>query len=753
MRNVRRKILILNMIYLNLLHYYQESKLQILKCKIKDMDNENYISSRLLLADAFFLGFTLLGAQIILLREFLMVYSGNELVIGLLLSIWLLITAFGSWSGRFLKAGKNYDNLIRILFIFISIYPLAGAFAIEYFRNQVLEPGRMASLTEVMGYSSLLFLPLCFTGGFLFTLINVSAGSAKGKMQQCYAFESFGSLAGGGLISLFFVYYLNIDNFRSLEYLMILDLIFFGIHDFRQGKLFESFVFIVITLGMMLLIYERNPNKIAKNKLFTGQKVLLSRETAYGNLTITRTEGQLNFFENGVLLYSTGNIEQREEDVHYAMFQRPDAQKVLLIGGGMTGTTLEVLKYPDVKQLDYLEVNPTLFKLTREYTPYLKDKRIRTFAVDPLIYIKRTAERYNVVFVNQPPPSNAQMNRFFTFEFYQRLKTLLLPGGLVSTRLPSSENYLSNDEVELQSSIFNSLKKVFANVEAVPGKKLYFLASDSALAMNFAERYQKLKLDNKYVNDAYLNDALIQFRSQQITDGYKDKTILNRDFRPVVYLLYIRHWLSFYGNTIWIIPAICIALLLLFLLFLKPYPSAMFTSGFTGASAEIALLIAFQVIFGYVYLFLGVIITIFMGGLTIGSLMSKNSNVQKVSKLIVKVQFISGLFILVLAIYLKVAHLFQNDDLTRLLFSIAMLIIAMLVGYQYGIAVSAVRKTPGKTVSSIYSSDLIGSALGSILVAIYLIPVYGLFITLVILSALHFLTIFILTVKGKLKYL
>jgi len=741
------------MVYLYLLHYSRESKLQILKCKIKDMDTENYMSSRLLLADAFFLGFTLLGAQIILLREFLMVYSGNELVIGLLLSIWLLLTALGSWSGRFLKAGKNYDNIIRILFIFISIYPLAGTFAIEFFRNQVLEPGRMASLTEVMGYSSLLLLPLCFTGGFLFTLISVSSGSAKGNMQQCYAFESFGSLAGGGLISLFFVYYLNIDNFRSLEYLMILDLIFFGIHDFRQGKLFESFVFIVITLGMMLLIYKHDPNKIAKNKLFAGQKVLLSKETAYGNLTITRTQGQLNFFENGVLLFSTGNIEQREEDVHYAMFQRPDAQKVLLIGGGMTGTTLELLKYPDIKQLDYLEVNPTLFKLTREYTPYLMDKRIRTFAVDPLIYIKRTAERYDVIFINQPPPSNAELNRFFTLEFYQRLKKLLLPGGLLSTRLPSSENYLSNDEVELQSSIFNSLKKDFANVEAVPGKKLYFLASDSTLVMNFAERYQSLNLDNKYVNDAYLNDALIQFRSQQIMDGYKDKKILNRDFRPVVYLMYIRHWLSFYGNTIWIIPTVCIVLLLLFLVLLKPYPSAMFTSGFTGASAEIALLIAFQVIFGYVYLFLGVIITIFMGGLTIGSLMSKNYNVQKATKLIVKVQFISGLFILVPAIYIKMAHLFQNDDLTRLLFSIAMLTIAVLVGFQYGIAVSAARKKPAKTVSSIYSSDLIGSSLGSILVAIYFIPVYGLFITLVVLSALHFLTIYILTVKGKLKYL
>ncbi|RLD83219.1 MAG: hypothetical protein DRJ02_13210, partial [Bacteroidetes bacterium] len=220
------------------------------------METENNISNRLLFADAFFLGFTLLGAQIILLREFLLVFSGNELVIGLLLAIWLIITAAGSWSGRFMRTGRNYDNLIRVLFTLLVMYPLAAAFGIEYFRNDLLEPGRMLSLIEVAGYSSLLLFPLCVTGGFLFVLINISAGDTKGKLQNCYAFESLGSLTGGALISLIFIFYLEIDNFKSLEYLIILNLIFFGIHDFRKGKYMESFVFAGITLGLLLFIHE-----------------------------------------------------------------------------------------------------------------------------------------------------------------------------------------------------------------------------------------------------------------------------------------------------------------------------------------------------------------------------------------------------------------------------------------------------------------------------------------------------------------
>ena len=65
------------------------------------MDLGKTDTKRLYLADSFFLGFTLIGAQIILLREFLMIFNGNELVIGLLMAIWLITTGLGSWTGRF----------------------------------------------------------------------------------------------------------------------------------------------------------------------------------------------------------------------------------------------------------------------------------------------------------------------------------------------------------------------------------------------------------------------------------------------------------------------------------------------------------------------------------------------------------------------------------------------------------------------------------------------------------------------------
>ena len=52
------------------------------------------------LIPAFSLGFTAIITQIILLREFLTVFYGNELIIGIVLTNWMVLTAIGAGIGR-----------------------------------------------------------------------------------------------------------------------------------------------------------------------------------------------------------------------------------------------------------------------------------------------------------------------------------------------------------------------------------------------------------------------------------------------------------------------------------------------------------------------------------------------------------------------------------------------------------------------------------------------------------------------------
>ena len=250
-------------------------------------------------AEVFLLGFLLLSAQIILVREFLIIFNGNELVIGILFAIWMLLTALGAMFGRFFPNSTSYKGLTRLLLIIIALYPIIAAFDISYFRNQVFEPGRLISFYEIIYYSGLILLPLCFAGGLVFNLINVSAEKSSGTLQDCYSFESLGSLVGGISTSILFIYYLEASNFKALLFIAVFAFIYFGITEYREKRYFVSLLYLLASFGLMHLVYTHDLNFIAKQRLYPGQEIIETYDTPFGNHTITRQNNQINIFTDG----------------------------------------------------------------------------------------------------------------------------------------------------------------------------------------------------------------------------------------------------------------------------------------------------------------------------------------------------------------------------------------------------------------------------------------------------------------------
>jgi len=47
----------------------------------------------------FILGLTAMATQVVMIREALTLFNGNELIIGLFLGLWMILTALGSFLG------------------------------------------------------------------------------------------------------------------------------------------------------------------------------------------------------------------------------------------------------------------------------------------------------------------------------------------------------------------------------------------------------------------------------------------------------------------------------------------------------------------------------------------------------------------------------------------------------------------------------------------------------------------------------
>jgi spermidine synthase len=75
-----------------------------------------------------------------------------------------------------------------------------------------------------------------------------------------------------------------------------------------------------------------------------------------------------------------------------------------------------------------------------------------------------------VIILNVPDPQTAQLNRFYTAEFFRSARDHLAPGGLLALQLRSSEDYISPDLAEFLRCIHHTLGQSSLTLSPSPAK-------------------------------------------------------------------------------------------------------------------------------------------------------------------------------------------------------------------------------------------------------------------------------------------
>jgi spermidine synthase len=733
-----------------------------------------------IILSVFILGFSSIITQLIAIREFHSVFSGNELIFGLLLSSWMALTALGALSGRFIAGSRLFPPFVVIMQLLLSILPAASIFLIRYLRFLIFPVGVALNLIEILLFALCILLPYCLIAGMMFTFYCKIISGKENKIGNTYFFESMGSVAGGALFSFVLIFFLN--TYETLAIIFVVNLIsalvltiyfdsnFNKAHEvtfeYQSGKYSGRFIryakyIIPLLLPVLIIPFLINCDLQTKQLLYKNQKMLENVDTPYGNLVVTQTSEQLNFFEDGNLLFSTGNPIDNEEAVHYAMVQCSNPKSVLLVSGGVSGLANEILKYK-LKKLDYVEINPYIIKLGKKYTHNIDDRRINAVAMDARIFVSLTNKKYDAVIINLPEPGTAQLNRYYSYEFFRELKSKLTPASVISLSLPSTENYVSKEASELNSSIYMTLKKVFRNIIIIPGGKNYLIASDMPLTYDIGKRIEDCGIENLYVNKYYYDEASIVQRAETIINSMNHSAKINYDFYPVSYYQQIKYWLSYFTINNYILFGILIVIFLLIAVRLRPIGVGLFAGGFTAIGSEIVILVAFQIVYGYVYYMYSVIITAFMLGMAIGAyIINRKTSFIKINFFLL-IQFAIAVYAIVLPfLILSLNEGAMNQILTVSIFLILILSISVLTGMQFAIA-AKIDKTGlilGKKTktgvsilaSETYSADLFGSAFGALLVSGLFIPLSGIVNTCLIMGMINCAALLIIFVWNKIE--
>jgi spermidine synthase len=685
------------------------------------------------------LGATAMITQVVFLREFLAVFHGNELVIGLVLAGWLVLTGTGAMLGMNPLNTPGNSVLSPAAFLILGILPLLSVTGIRFFKNLVFPVGSMAGIPGITIYAAASMALFCLLSGFLFTWLSseISMKYKSNLLNFTYALESIGSLAAGMLFSFVLVPLLN--TFQILFIVLLANLAAALVQSPRKNRLNIMVPGALLLILSAIMVFPVNLDLRSRAFLFPNQTLVQTRDTPYGNIAVSKTGNQYNLFENAIPLSASGDLASVEEDVHYAMVQHPHPEDILVLSGDISSMAVELAKY-QVGHADYVELNPWIYRIGKKYFPYPDLPWLNVVNMDGRRFLSRTERHYDVILVNLPSPGTAGLNRYYTEEFFALVKSRLKPGGIFSMPLHGAGNYVSPETGNLFSILYQTLETRFEHILVIPGYKTYFLASGSELELDIPSLIDSRGIETEYVNSFYLDLYTLKERNRQVMEFMTDSPGINRDFRPVAFLHQISYWLSFFKSNLWFTLGIMLLIILLVGFRKGVIGKGIFITGFTGMGLEFVLLLAIQIVFGYVYLYAAVVMTVFMMGLAAGALGVRRFIPVFNLKYFALLQILLAFTILLVLAWLI---LIENRILPEVLlhggFLLLTFLSASLSGLLFGLGGLMGRKGIQRTVGGLYSADLSGSAAGALGVSILMIPLLGLYGSLIGLLGLNIL--------------
>src|SRR5208282_1643332 len=628
------------------------------------------------------IGFSAVIGQIVLMRELIVVFNGNEISLGIMLATWLFWTAAGSGlssrlPSRFALGGNKARRAVAALECLLGVSLLPTIWALRASRTffQTV-PGELVGPVPMLLTSLVCLSLFCVVAGSLFVVATrmyeqECAVSARVAASSAYLLEAAGAGFGGILASIVLLRFLG--SFQIATVVALLNLCMATDLLFRMSRKQLGAVTAAAALFAILLLMYVAPSldRSAQARLWRGFHLVGSRDSIYGNLAVIETGNETgnmetgnirSIYDNGVILASAPDESAAEEAVHYALLEHPAPRHLLMIGGGVNGSIAQALKHPTVERIDYVELDPALIDMARQFfsaqfAPVVSDPRVHVHYADGRYFLRnylrhdlKTADNtFDVIILNVPDPQTAQLNRFYTTEFFRSARDHLAPGGLLALQLRSSEDYISPDLAEFLRCIHHTLREVFPYVVAIPGETIHFFAATrpDVLTDNpqtLIARLQERNLKTQYVREYFIPYRMKPDRMELVREQLRPltSTPVNRDFEPIAYYFDVVLWSTQFklGYSRWFRAAAHIAFtsvidavlgILLFVAVLLAFVPArekrarstaaycMAATGFTLMALQIFLLLAFQSVYGYVYHQLTILIAMCMAGIAFGS--------------------------------------------------------------------------------------------------------------------------------------
>ncbi len=697
---------------------------------------------------AFLIGCTTLLTQLSLIRELALIFTGNELFLGITLAYWVGGVGFGAgWFPKNIFPTLWYAQTKTLILLTCGsavLFPvclLLTRAGFQVLGAQGLEPG----FDMLFFIPALVIFPPSILNGLWYKVLLTTAEKTYSQSAEKHIFsagrffasEAFGACLAGVGYTFFLSYFWNAFQVAGIVLLVLSAHALLALprlykHHTKNIWHFTGKVLLGCLPALLLITgFWKSADDFSKSWYPFPHLQLLNQHTARGHIALVKQNKTYSYYASGKLLYSFPNARNNEINVLLPLLLVPQAKTIALVSNNpemlRIFSNIDQIKKIDVFLEDQKAHEQFIAVLPPLWNKIFQNHKINIVYGDLRQHLPKQSTRYDIILLTLAPPDTLAGNRHYTLECMRILKSTLSYSGVLLYNLDFSHNRLNQAELNLLRSLKNTCDSIFPYTRLIPLQRLYLCASSHTnLSEITGQRMQR--------HFSQWHTDQLHYRSEQfptLFDQAREETLrqqlfsshtapLNTDQHPVSSGLQALHWLfknsSLFSFIIFIALGYALFLSWRFLTRTSFSAAALFFAclGAVIMTLQVSIITAFQAAQGTLWQSIGILFACMMAGLAMGGMLGtfiKNS----FSFRIILVVTLALSCILGAGIVLAWPRFLAGAG-------ILLLSGGLLGGLLYALIT---QQLSAKFAAQGWAADLIGSCWGALFTGTVLIPALG----------------------------
>lgn len=400
----------------------------------------------------FLVGACLSISQFVMIRDFVTILYGEEVVIILVTAAFFL----GLSIGYFLSL-KFSEEFFETAFLTIAFLHLTFPFS---YRMLAVGIARL----DLSGYW---YMALMFVYALIFSSIfavflprRIHGETALQKMKILYSMELVGFAAGFAVVGL--SWNKGVDFIIPIYWALLAVVI----HLALQKKIWTvAFVLAAVFAGSSLTQIDRRTTAlIYENKhSFDKATTLMSINSAYQKVEVMEDEdGERYLYLDGLLNLNASDLE----DLNYYIAEIParliKPEKTLIVGNGTLSSVPKV--YPHSKFVQSVELDAGVLLAGEQFFTPTQElvglDRWNLIIDDGKHFLKTTEDKFDLVIMDIPSPLTIQEAILHTVEFYQLAQSKMTAQGVIAVQLSGPLQHNNRTPARVVAALSKAFKQV-----------------------------------------------------------------------------------------------------------------------------------------------------------------------------------------------------------------------------------------------------------------------------------------------------